>query len=134
MTLWFYDPETNTLRYVNVEGNSPLLRALRDVSRPASPRLWVATILGVLQHLGVAVPDPDDPDIEDMDHVGLMFWSDEGEGVFFPLFRQQPEEVDLAVLGMALHQVAQLMIEWPTRWERIPSGDDDDDEVELVWE
>jgi len=133
VVVWFFDPATNTLRYTNVELDSPMFRALRDVSRPVSPRLWFATILGALQRLGVHVPEPGE-EAEDLDHAALVFWNDEGEGILFPLFREPAQDVDLAALGMALHQLAQLLTDWPSLWETIPSGDDDeDDEVGMVW-
>ena len=135
VTLWFFDPETYTLRYANLEMGSPMFRALRDTSRPVSPRLWFTSILYQLEHLGVNVPSmEDDEDLEGMEHAALVFWNSEGEGVLFPLFRDEPDEAELAALGMALHQLAQLMTDWPTKWERIPVGEDDeDDDEEVEW-
>lgn len=128
MTFWFYDPETNSLRYVNVDGDTPLAIALRTTSRAVSPGLWFATILHTLKELGHGVPRLP----RGYPAAALVFWNDEGEAGYFPLAFAGTDEEDTVHLGFILHQIAQLMIDAPELWQtvKVPEDEDDGEEEE----
>ena len=127
MTLWFYDPKTNTVRFVEMDEDSPLVHAVRSVARPVSPGLWFATILEALRALGCGLPTIPEPPVA----AALVYWNEHGEAAYFPLAFADASPEQTVELGHILHQLAQVMIEDPEAWEAVRvSGDDDDGEAE----
>lgn len=122
MTFWFYDPETNTLRFGNCDEDLPLCASIREWSRAASPALWFGTIIGLLKLLGHDLPPI--PKGKDTAAV-LVFWDKDGEAAFFPLTTSECTTEDAAELGHVLHHVAQVMIEDPDAWFPVTVPEED---------
>lgn len=121
MTFWFYDHETNTLRFGEFDDDEPLAASIRKRSRAASPALWLGTIIGLLRLLGHDLP----PIPRGKAATVLVFWDLDGEAAFFPATNSDLTTEDTVQLGHVLHHVAQVMIEDPDAWFTVTVPEED---------